>query len=574
MSNQATLSKSSNTPGDMENEVDKLIKKYSEVPDSKYRIVKELQTKYKDEEVRDLILSRFHEKMDRVKHVAEKIKNKLIFKYPNLSVKEYIKKITPYKTKYNITDSEMNLIINLLFKINVNKHSVVEYEQPYTEMSKALGFEPASLNLGGKIVVKPDEMEHLQAILQLNGLTKELHNQVSLQSLVYTDVSTRALSGAVDKSKVNIFSFVHPVVVALFLPKIELLDAHMLQASISNIIAQKYNGNELTTQPEYELFMDMSLDPAETACTGGKPKPFADLLNRCQVQTKLWQAVLNLRQGKYYTDDLSSFILAVDNCKSNVFDAADFAYVKDEGTIMRKLFGAFSLRPTIVNTAPIYGVNSLTTNCSALAGISASHITTVSMLCMRIKTFGVNAVLPANPVVRLSDALQQQQFFMHKGQVTIKQQQVLYSRELVVFYVHRRFHQVDLNRITSPYTVAILPMTMSSYERINQTPVDFDRYVDIATQRFNLKSIVALETVRSGVNDLIIGCSTYVVAQLTQGRDGGYKYAPLCARTLTNNAAPGRVEPMGLVLYSGLNVDSFMSAGRSNGTLFIYTTVV
>ena len=38
------------------------------------------------------------------------------------------------------------------------------------------------------------------------------------------------------------------------------------------------------------------------------------------------------------------------------FDAADLAYVKDEGTILRKLFAAFSLRPTIVQTVPYYGI--------------------------------------------------------------------------------------------------------------------------------------------------------------------------------------------------------------------------
>src|SRR6185312_16328007 len=113
----------------------------------------------------------------------------------------------------------------------------------------------------------------------------------------------------------------------------------------------------------------------------GKVRPFNDLLNRCNVQTKLWEAVLNLRQGKYYTNDLSSFILAIDNCRNSVFDAADLAYVKDEGTIMRKLMSAFSIRPTIVSTAPLYGISSATSN---IASLAATHITTISMITMRI----------------------------------------------------------------------------------------------------------------------------------------------------------------------------------------------
>jgi len=59
MSNQGALSKNSNPNMDeMEKKVDKLIKKFADVPDAKYRIIKELQEEYKDDEVKDAILNR------------------------------------------------------------------------------------------------------------------------------------------------------------------------------------------------------------------------------------------------------------------------------------------------------------------------------------------------------------------------------------------------------------------------------------------------------------------------------------------------------------------------------------
>jgi hypothetical protein len=575
MSNQGALSKNSNTMDDMEKKVDKLIKKYADVPDSKYRIIKELQEEYKDDDVREVILNRYHDKIEKVKRVAEKIRHKLVAKYPNLSVKDYIKKLTPYKSKYNITDSEMNLVINLLFRTNPRQNAV-EFDTPYTEMTRALGFEPASLNLGGKMVVKPDEMEHLQGILQLNGLYKELHNQVSLQSLVYNDCSTRSINPVADRTRVNMFSFIHPIVAALFVPKIDVIDNHFLQASISNIVAQKYNGNELTIQPEYDLFMDISVDPTETACTGGKSKPFADLLARCQVQVKLWEAVLNLRQGKYYNNDLNSFILAIDSCKSNVFDAADFAYVKDEGSILRKLFGVFSFRPTVVNTSPIIGINDFATNCSSLAGINTAHITTISMLCMRITQANINTRIigNANQPIRLSDALNQQQFFAYKGRIETKQQEVLHSNGIIVFYVHRRYHHIDNTRHQNPYVIATLPMTMSAYERINQHQVDFGLLLPLRTQAFTLKSVITLETIprgngaNIGNQDLIIGCNAFVRCGNMQGGYDGYLYAPLSQRTLAgvNNASPNNLQPVGI-----FDRPTLEHAARTKGTLFIYT---
>lgn len=573
MSNQGALSKNSNPNMDeMEKKVDKLIKKFADVPDAKYRIIKELQEDYKDDEVRDAILNRYQDKLEKVKRVAEKIKIKLVAKYPNLNVKDYVKKLAPYKSKYNITDSEMNLVIGLLFRSSPITNSI-EFDRPYTEMTRALGFEPASLNLGSKMVVKPDEMEHLQGILQLNGLYKELHNQVSLQSLVYTDCSLRAINGIADRTRTNMFSFIHPIVAALFIPKIEKIDNHFIQASISNIVAQKYNGNELTTLPDYELFTDISVDPSETACTGGKSKPFADLLARCQVQVKLWEAVLNLRQGKYYSNDLNSFILAIDSCKSNVFDAADFAYVKDEGSILRKLFGVFSFRPTLVNTSPIVGINDLATNCSSLAGINTAHLTTVSMLCMRISQANLNSRFNVNPnqPIQLSSALYRQQLFAYKGRIETKQQEVLYSSGVIVFYVHRRYHQVDSTIQQNPYIVATLPMTMSSYERINQHPVDFSTMLSLPQQAFSLKSVVCLETTNIGnvgnvgSQDLIIGCNAYVRCPGAVQNVEGFKYAPLSTRTLSSTSV-NNIEPM-----SWFDLPVLMAEGRTKGTLFIYT---
>ena len=125
MSNQGALSKNSNPNMDeMEKKVDKLIKKFADVPDAKYRIIKELQEDYKDDEVKDAILNRYQDKLEKVKRVAEKIKIKLVAKFPGLNVKDYIKKLAPYKSKYNITDSEMNLVIGLLFRTSPITNSI------------------------------------------------------------------------------------------------------------------------------------------------------------------------------------------------------------------------------------------------------------------------------------------------------------------------------------------------------------------------------------------------------------------------------------------------------------------
>jgi hypothetical protein len=572
MSNPNTsLNKPSNRSDDIDKEVHLLMKKNTDKQKSTYSILEELKSKYKDEEIVDSIMRKYNDKMKRVRKLAEKIKERLVAKYPNLSMKEYIEKITEYKKKYNFDDSEMQSIINLIF---LNKSTISNTEAldvNYNEMSKALGFVPASFNLGGKLHVKKEELDQLQMILTIASATKELHNQVTLQSLIYKDCDKVAIQKTFDKTKINIFSFVHPVVAALFIPKIELLDQHMLLASIAEIVAFKANGQELQTQPEYELYWDIATDPAETACVN-KTKPFTDLVNRCNVQTKLWEAVLNLRQGKYYTNDLNSFIMAIDNCRASVFDAADLAYVKDEGTIMRKLLAAFSIRPTIVLTMPVYGITPLT---SHISSVSSSHITTLPMITMRIPmTLGQEA-----EQIHLNNALSQEQLYIHHRQLTVKQQQILYSREILVFYVHRRYQTINTERLTNPYRMTTLPFTMNQFEKLQQVEVGInvdDLLIGGSNggQRFCLKSVVMVET-KNVVNqnpdeqgpEIIISCSALIRADIESDPTSvlptfGYKYNPL---KLDSNGN----EVMALDHYPDTQ---FLYEARTKGTLFIYTS--
>lgn len=580
MSNSNTsFNKSSNRGDDIDKEVHSLMKKNANKDRATYSILEELKAKYKDEEIVDSIMRKYNEKMKRVRKLAEKIKERLVAKYPNLSMKEYIEKIADYKRKYNFDDSEMQSIVNLIFLAKSNFSNPEVFDVNYNEMSKALGFVPASYNLGGKLHVKKDELEQLQMILTIADATKELHDQVTLQSLIYEDCSQVAIQKEFDKSKINIFSFIHPVVAALFIPKFQLLDQHMLLASIAKIVAYKSNGQELQTQPEYELYWDIATDPAETACVN-KTKPFADLVNRCNVQTKLWEAVLNLRQGKYYTNDLSSFIMAIDNCRASVFDAADLAYVKDEGTIMRKLLAAFSIRPTIVITMPVYGITPLTSHISA---VHTSQITTLPMITMRIPM----TLESSDEPIYLTKALSQEQLYIHHRQLTVKQQQILYSRELLVFYVHRRFQTFNTARLTNPYTITYLPMTMGQFERlhdrrvqvvINDLKIPKDSVGGSTPQKFSLQSVVAVEVreiskdckpdrpgcEEENKNKIIVSCSAYIRNNKTEDPDNffAWKYNPL-----ELSSTGDKVKAI-----NEISKDGFEDEIQKTGTLFIYKT--
>lgn len=564
---------------DIEREVANIFKKNKSK--STYQLMEELRAKYRDEEIVDSIMKKFQEKMKRVRKIAEKIRERLLNKYPNLSQREYIDKIQEYKKKYNFDESELQAIINLVLLRKDGLISSEHFEPGVTEMGKALGFVPISYQTTGRLRVPKDEQEQLEAIKNNYHITRELHNQVTIQSLIYGDCDIASWQESFDKLKINIFNFVHPVVAALFFPKIDLLDQHMLLASIAGIITKKMEGLELNTLPEYELYWDIATDPAEMACVT-KVKPFTDLLNRCNVQTKLWESVLHLRQGKYYMNDIASFLMAVDACRASVFDAADLAYVKDEGTILRKLFASFSLRPTIVVTVPSLSIN---TN-PAISNLASTHITTLSMVTLRIP-LGYNTNVLQE--IDLQEALTQDQIYIHHRQLTLKKQTILYSREILVFYIHRRYQQLNIARIATPYALASLPITMSQFEKLQTAGVNYLPTITLSTghnQEFNIKSVVAVETreMAGSKDEIIISCSTLVHCPVgTSGGKSkyGFKYNPLnigSGGLVSDPTGKAQVKPISLLDeedstdVDGNVVLGFESIARTKGTLFIYTS--
>jgi len=562
---------------DIDKEVRNLIRKNVGKHKSNYSILDDLREKYgKDKNIINAIVDKYNKSMNRIKKLSFKIRERLLGKYPNLPMKEYINKINEYKSKYDFNDSEAQAIINDIF-MNKNKEHY-DPNDAYSmsnEMTKALGFIPASYNLSGQLNIEKDQMDALQQIIQHDELFGDLHNQVVLQSITYDGVNSLRSADVIDRQRVNVYSFVHPVVAALFFHKFHLIDEHMLMASISKIIHQKYNGVELQTQPEYELYWDIATDPAETACVS-KSKPFDDLLKRCIVQIKLMESVLNLRQGKFYMNDLSSFILAIDNCRASVFDAADLAYVKDEGTILRKLLAAFSLRPTIVLTRPVYSISTAYSNIPALA---AGHITSLPMITIRLPntslSFVDNTGATASPS-SIAGALESQpQLYIHHRQIVQKKQEIIHSRQILLFYIHRRTYDINTARFAQPYAMASLPVTMAQYEKLNKHGISVDDTIKVNSQDFHLRSIVAVQTKNENdANDTtIICCKTYIISKNdSTNTDTSFEYKPLDLKTDKN------VEP--ITVTSGITVSSGTETGKeaikiiaqTKGTIFVYST--
>jgi len=205
-------------------------------------------------------------------------------------------------------------------------------------------------------------------------------------------------------------------------------------------------------------------------------------------------------------------------------DNADLAYSQDEGALLRRLMSVFSLRPTIIHTKPIHTIASFAAGPFAanmsLGGEMGSGqsyfpftnqpvhtITSIPMITLQIPPYTSESNEPKD----LRAAVEQTIWINENKMLIPKQQSIIYSKEVLIFYVNRRIQRIQVRTFSNPLTFSQLPLTMSSFERLNSYPVNVPDRLSLksAEETYHLRSVVSVtETeIRQGdkVTRLITG---------------------------------------------------------------------
>ena len=439
-----------------------------------------LRNKMDDGALVDQIQTAYLEKYELVEKRAKAFARKILEKYgvTNQPFSQLVLKAHKYANKYNLSDAEKTAFTRIL------QQELAGADRPdvpkvTTNMSKVLGDITIDTQGFGMKVSDADYKE-LQEILRMRDETKPLHSQVILQSLSYNDCDTVATSGKfIPESGHNLACHVHPVIAALFLPKFTEVEHHFLYSNLANIVASRYNQQPFKTKPDYELFYNLVTDPNDVVCDSRSP--LKDLKNRCHLQKQLWQSVLGLRNGQYYNCDQLDLMKAIDMCRLNKYDTPDLVYGRYDGTVIKRLFAAFSFRPTLVLSAPTPSVVSH----NPYFQTGAPTVSTISMINLRLPQFSgkflnpagqgaSNASLVSNGPISLSSALSQSQLFFENGTLLMKNTQVIDTRGILVFFVDRRQHSINFSNYMDPIGMVALPSAISGFERVNKTAITVD----------------------------------------------------------------------------------------------------
>jgi len=547
----------------VDDEVQKLFKKNAgKINQQEFQ---NLRNKYGNEELVDKIQRAYIEKHTELSKRAKKFATLIREKYSNSQFPFHIllEKAIKYKNKHGLTDDEF-VEFQRIYENELVGLKSPEVYTPNTNIMKVLG--NVNVNLQGFMgKLSDNDYKVLQEILKLHATSKPLHSQVVLQSMQYQDCGIEALTGGYDRNIHNATNHVHPVIAALFLPKINLLENHFLHSNISNIVKTRYNNENFSTVADLELFYSLTRDPNDIVCD--TKSTLSDLYNRALLQNQLWNAVLSLRNGQYYNSTFRDFISTVDICRLNKHDTPDLVYGRYDGTIIKRLLAAFSFRPTVVATMPVYQIFSTNPYQQNIK----PTVTYVPMINLKLGVTTNN-----NDPVELNDAIQQQQYFLENGNIVQKHTSLIYSRGVLIFFVDRRANIINTSTTMDPVAILNFPSAVSGFERLNDREVHAEPVIRLRSDEYQLRSVVLSEVNKKvDQTNLIVGSSTilvcpqeYGVTQYLQYDPYGVIDAQVINGTAARNAPIVQIDPV-----STTNPDNFQDMSRTRGIIFIYQLV-
>jgi len=475
--------------------------------------VNKLRSKYGDD-IADQIIDEFYSLKDETREKAHKAASYLRNKYPHKPLHVLLKSARKWKDKLGLNEFQFEEFRRIyeakLSGQSVAMSRVVAPHRHTNLMEKTLGSGYQEQTDG--LHIKDSEYGDLQEILKMHAVGKQTHSEVVLQHLTYKGVNNGnrvALAGLFREGRDRAECHIHPVVAALFLPKIDILDKHFLVANLAGIIKGRKNREVINNKPDYILHKAITTDPNDVVCD--PHSAMRDLKFRCALQHHLLNSVKSLRNGSYFDCHNREFINAIENCKLNNFDNPDLLYSQDETNVLSKLLGAFSFRPVVLAQRP-------------LASFNPDPKPTIPKIYTRhMLTFRLRRNTPNQSANRsIDEVLTNVEYRREDGHFIPYEERVVYSNQVLFVIVPRKLMTVDLSKMlgqsTQPINLLDLPRNLTGFERLDDFNLDVSNTINPGNEVFKLVSFVSAKVNRVGpevTRGFIIGNMAWVMTDKT-----------------------------------------------------------
>jgi len=545
-----------------------------------------LKAEGKSEGEIDALIEKIVESRKRVNKFMRKFIDKIERKYGFMDVQDLIQKAIKFAKKNDFSKEEENMLIKKIMSGDNDNNFFTDPGQAYNEMSKFLGFTSMPL-----LNIRPEDMVVLEEISGLYDTTKQLHDAVKTSVVSYNSCAPEAVLAKYDKVKDDISSFIHPVLAALFLPKIKAIEKRMLVSNIGRLIIQrsrqylkKYLSNSLSTsqieqQADMELMSEIARDP-NSMNHFTEDTPLENLAKRFRVQIELWKNVISLRSGKIYSksanDYISGLMAGLIDYEWAYFDNPEYYHVQDEGMVLRKLLAIFSVRPTFTQVSSLQPLSS-----AGFSNFGTSKFTFINTPIINVRLPNRNEPTSQN-FIKLTSAFSQTENTFENKMIIPKKKSIIYSRDLLFFYINRRYQSLKFVDPNVNFTYMNMPGSLSSVTAINTTPVVYDNVYLLHSERFSLRSVVVLnknesELTTSASSAMIISDSN-PDSIMKRNSTVYFYYNPIVAGTLIPIGANGYSSnnPISMVgenssSHGGITTPGFTDMARTRGTIFVYS---
>lgn len=546
-----------------------------------------------DKEI-DETIQKITDSRTKIRKVVKKFLAKINASYGHLDIPELMNKGMKHAAKYGLDKAQQEVFRKHVMKGDTHNHYSYMNELKYSGMAKFLGFD--NVGYGQMVKLNPKDFSKLNELHMLYDNTKQLHADVKTHMYSYRSCAPEAIYGTYIRERHNVAVCIHPVVAALFLPKIKFIEDAMLKTNIARMVLtraraylQDYNIHLTNLGPdelevEAELAYNIAHDP--NALSHFKDEtPITNMIKRYKCQIELYHNVMNLRQGRYYStgydanDGIAGFTRVLNSYDWTFFDSPDLYHVYDEGTVLRKLLAVFSIRPTFTQLTSFsqrYGMGY--TN---ISGLSRTVFVNIPIINVKLPV-GLPGAESNVTSITLSQSTTQTDLFVEHKSIVPKNKTVIHSRYVAFFYANRRYNTVNFTGINQNMRYLHLPMPLMNMTSINTTLIDYEVPLRIGKDFFNLRSVVLLQ--RSPLKDVEVstGCSAAIDVDndIFTGGEGTYiHYNPTVAaialedNTVAPNANQYTPNPPITFIHEVSNSPDrigFRTESQARGTIFIY----
>jgi hypothetical protein len=448
--------------------------------------------------------------------------------------------------KFGVKPDELDLVKIHFNQMLKNKGVVVNDDR--NEIAKKVGHILPSMVSDVDVRLSDKDQTHMDVIRQIHNTTKLTEGVTYLHNHTYDDVSDHLMQTRFNPFNpvhgMNIHNFLHPVLVALFAPKIRALENRFIISNLASTLVDKERNNQIPFRslPDIQLFHAMTQDPNhDLACDSSSV--WGDLQQRCEIQAITRYCVNQLRNGVIYDPRNTQFLNELNSCRMSAQDSPSLVMTQDESVVLIRLFAAWSFRPTTIRASTQMGTN-------VYPGIVQNHeMHNLSAINVYLPPKNVPVAAPV-PSINLTTGFSQPQFVLQNGLLSPRTMNIMHTDQVLVFQVHRRETPIKAHHMPGNFFVNNpIPMSMMPHNMINDTEVDFDLKIpasQVATSMiqanpsdFYLRSVVVLDV---NPNDQILptGGSTVLFKWTSDEDVHVYAYRPL---KVVRGMKPGMTGP-------------------------------